>query len=159
MSWAALAGIWLAIQSMRQERGPADVNLVSRRLLRAGKGESLNVKGAYLEVWADMLGPLGVSVAAVVIRFTGWVWVDTAVAVGIGLWVLPRTWLLLKESLNTLLRRAARQRGHRGRQRVDTTGSAPRSSRLAATGAAEHTLRLLASALLAAALFWLAFVL
>ena len=73
------------------------------RLLRAGKDASLNVKGAYLEVWADMLGSLGVIVAAVVIRFTGWAWVDTVVAVAIGLWVMPRTWVLLKESLNILL--------------------------------------------------------
>ena len=79
------------------------VNLISMRLLRSGKDSSLNVKGAYLEVWADMLGSIGVIVAALAIRFTGWVWVDTLVAVGIGLWVLPRTWLLLKESLNILL--------------------------------------------------------
>jgi cobalt-zinc-cadmium efflux system protein len=79
------------------------VNLLSMRLLRSGKDSSLNVKGAYLEVWADMLGSIGVIVAALVIRFTGWAWVDTLVAVGIGLWVLPRTWLLLKESLNILL--------------------------------------------------------
>jgi cobalt-zinc-cadmium efflux system protein len=79
------------------------VNLVSMRLLREGKDSSLNVKGAYLEVWADMLGSLGVIVAAIVIRFTSWAWVDTLVAVGIGLWVLPRTWVLLKESLNILL--------------------------------------------------------
>ena len=79
------------------------VNLISMGLLRSGKDSSLNVKGAYLEVWADMLGSIGVIVAALVIRFTGWAWVDTLVAVGIGLWVLPRTWLLLKESLNILL--------------------------------------------------------
>lgn len=79
------------------------VNLLSMRLLQAGKDTSLNVKGAYLEVWADMLGSIGVIVAALVIRFTGWAWVDTLVAVGIGLWVLPRTWVLLKESLNILL--------------------------------------------------------
>jgi len=79
------------------------VNLVSMRLLRSGKDSSLNVKGAYLEVWADMLGSVGVIVAAIVIRFSGWVWVDTVVAVGIGLWVLPRTWVLLKESVNILL--------------------------------------------------------
>ena len=72
-------------------------------MLRAGKDTSLNVKGAYLEVWADMLGSVGVIVAAILIRFTGWLWVDTLVAVGIGLWVLPRTWVLLKESLNILL--------------------------------------------------------
>ncbi len=79
------------------------INLISMRILRGGKDESLNIKGAYLEVWADMLGSIGVIVAALVIRFTGWAWVDTLVAVGIGLWVLPRTWLLLKESLNILL--------------------------------------------------------
>lgn len=79
------------------------VNLISMRLLRGGKDSSLNVKGAYLEVWADMLGSIGVIVAALVIRFTEWTWVDTVVAVGIGLWVLPRTWVLLRDSLNILL--------------------------------------------------------
>ncbi len=79
------------------------VNLISMRLLRGGSKSSLNVKGAYLEVWSDMLGSLGVIVAAVLIRYTGWVWLDTVVAVAIGLWVLPRTWVLLKESLNILL--------------------------------------------------------
>ncbi|MDI1237249.1 MAG: cation diffusion facilitator family transporter [Polaromonas sp.] len=79
------------------------INLISMRLLSAGKDTSLNIKGAYLEVWSDMLGSLGVIVAAVVIRYTGWTWVDTLVAAGIGLWVLPRTWILLKESLNILL--------------------------------------------------------
>lgn len=79
------------------------VNLISMRLLNAGKDVSLNVKGAYLEVWSDMLGSLGVIAGAVIIRFTGWAWVDTAIAVAIGLWVLPRTWVLLKESMNILL--------------------------------------------------------
>jgi hypothetical protein len=36
------------------------VNLISMRILAGGKDDSLNVKGAYLEVWADMLGSLGV---------------------------------------------------------------------------------------------------
>ena len=79
------------------------VNLVSMRVLSGGKEHSLNVKGAYLEVWSDLLGSLGVIVGAVIIRFTGWTWVDSAVAVLIGLWVLPRTWILLKSSLNILL--------------------------------------------------------
>ncbi|WET11343.1 MULTISPECIES: cation diffusion facilitator family transporter [unclassified Pseudomonas] len=79
------------------------VNLISMRLLRAGSGESLNVKGAYLEVWSDMLGSVGVIIAAVVIMLTGWGWVDSVVAAAIGFWVLPRTWVLLKESMNVLL--------------------------------------------------------
>lgn len=79
------------------------INLVSMQLLRAGSKESLNMKGAYLEVWSDMLGSIGVIAAAILIRFTGWNWVDSLVAAGIGLWVLPRTWALLKESINILL--------------------------------------------------------
>ena len=79
------------------------VNLVGMRMLQGGSETSLNVKGAYLEVWSDMLGSLGVILAAVVIYFTQWAWVDALVAAGIGLWVLPRTWKLLKESLNILL--------------------------------------------------------
>ncbi|PZO19845.1 MAG: cation transporter [Burkholderiales bacterium] len=79
------------------------VNLVSMRLLNAGKDASLNVKGAYLEVWSDLLGSVGVIVGALVIRFTGWNWVDTVIAVAIGLWVLPRTWILLRETVNILL--------------------------------------------------------
>ena len=79
------------------------VNLVAMRLLAGGKESSLNVKGAYLEVWSDMLGSAGVIAGALVIRWTGWTWVDSAVAVAIGLWVVPRTWALLKESLNILL--------------------------------------------------------
>lgn len=73
------------------------------RLLRGDSGDSLNVKGAYLEVWADMVGSIGVIAGAAVIWLTGWGWVDTVVAVGVGLWVLPRTWTLLKESMNILL--------------------------------------------------------
>jgi cobalt-zinc-cadmium efflux system protein len=73
------------------------------RLLSAGKDTSLNLKGAYLEVWSDMLGSVGVIIGALVIRLTGWGWVDSAIAVGIGLWVLPRTWILLRESVNVLL--------------------------------------------------------
>ena len=85
------------------------INLISMRLLSAGKDKSLNVKGAYLEVWADMLGSLGVIVAALVIRFTGWLWVDPVVAIGIGLWVLPRTWMLLPDSTNIPLESAPRE--------------------------------------------------
>lgn len=79
------------------------VNVISMRLLSAGKDKSLNVKGAYLEVWSDMLGSIGVIAAAIVIYFTKWSWVDSLVAVAIGLWVLPRTWILLRETLNILL--------------------------------------------------------
>ena len=79
------------------------VNLVSMKLLRAGASENLNVKGAYLEVWSDMLGSVGVILGALLIRYTGWVVVDPVVAVLIGLWVLPRTWLVLREAAQVLM--------------------------------------------------------
>lgn len=79
------------------------VNLASMYLLSRDKDKNLNLKSAYLEVWSDMLGSVGVIIAALLIRFTGWGWVDSAIAVLIGLWVLPRTWILLKETINILL--------------------------------------------------------
>ena len=79
------------------------VNFIAMKLLSAGKEQSLNIKGAYLEVWADMLGSIGVIVGALVIMLTGWQWVDPLVAIGIGLWVLPRTWILLKHTIQILL--------------------------------------------------------
>ena len=79
------------------------INLISMRILAGGKETSLNVKGAYLEVWADMLGSIGVIAGALAIMLTGWQWVDPIVAIGIGLWVLPRTWILLKDTTQILL--------------------------------------------------------
>lgn len=84
------------------------VNLIAMRVLAGGKDKSLNMKGAYLEVWADMLGSLGVIAGALTIRFTGWTWVDPIVAIAIGLWVLPRTWVLLCDTTNILLEGAPR---------------------------------------------------
>ena len=63
------------------------INLVSMRLLASAKDDSLNVKGAYLEVWADMLGSVAVIVGAIIIWLTGWRWVDSALAVAIGFMV------------------------------------------------------------------------
>jgi cobalt-zinc-cadmium efflux system protein len=79
------------------------INLISMRLLKSGSEENLNMKGAYLEVWGDMLGSLAVSLAAVIIYFTQWWIVDPILAVLLGLWVLPRTWALLKTSVHILL--------------------------------------------------------
>ena len=79
------------------------INLVSMRLLKAGSGTSLNVKGAYLEVWSDMLGSIGVIIGDLVIKLTGWTVADPIIAVLIGLWVLPRTWTLLREAGQVLM--------------------------------------------------------
>lgn len=79
------------------------VNLLAMRLLKAGSEESLNMKGAYLEVWSDMLGSIAVMAAAALIWFTGWRIIDPILAVLIGLWVLPRTVSLVREAVHVLL--------------------------------------------------------
>lgn len=65
------------------------INVVAMYLLVGGQKDSLNVKGAYLEVLSDALGSVGVIIGALVIMFTGWQWVDSLIAVAIGFWVLP----------------------------------------------------------------------
>jgi cobalt-zinc-cadmium efflux system protein len=79
------------------------VNLAGMRLLAADAEANLNVKGAYLEVWADALGSVGVIAGALVVYSTGWTRADPLVAVLIALWVLPRTWALFRDSVNVLL--------------------------------------------------------
>lgn len=79
------------------------VNLISFRLLSAGSKESLNVRGAYLEVLSDMLGSVGVIVAAIVIYTTGWHYADTIIGAAIGLFILPRTWKLMAQALRILM--------------------------------------------------------
>ncbi|MFW1735238.1 cation diffusion facilitator family transporter [Acinetobacter sp. ULE_I001] len=79
------------------------INLISMKILFSSSKQSLNIKGAYLEVLSDALGSVGVIIGGAIIYFTGWMWVDTIIAVLIGFWVLPRTWILLKQSINILL--------------------------------------------------------
>ncbi|MGQ0582113.1 MAG: cation diffusion facilitator family transporter [Reyranella sp.] len=79
------------------------VNLISMKLLMTGSSESLNVKGAYFEALSDMLGSLGVIIAALVVMFTGWTLADPVVGAGIGLFIVPRTWILLKQAIHILM--------------------------------------------------------
>lgn len=82
------------------------INLVCFRLLRAGAKESLNLRGAYLEVVADAVGSVGVLIGAAVIAFTSWYWVDSVVAVGIGVFILPRAYKLGRDALRILVESA-----------------------------------------------------
>lgn len=79
------------------------VNVVGIWILRKASGESLNMKGAYLEVVSDLLGSVGVLVAGVIMLTTGWTYADPLFGVGIGLFILPRTWGLMKQAVNVLL--------------------------------------------------------
>ncbi len=83
--------------------GGLAVNLLSFRLLRTGASESLNVRGAYLEVLSDLLGSVGVIVAGAVVVVTGWGYADPIVAAAIGLFILPRTWRLCAQAVRIIM--------------------------------------------------------
>jgi cobalt-zinc-cadmium efflux system protein len=78
-------------------------NLISLLLLRDAQKDSLNMRGAYLEVMGDLAGSVAVIVAAVVIALTGWTGADIVASVLIGLLILPRTLTLLGDATNVLL--------------------------------------------------------
>jgi cobalt-zinc-cadmium efflux system protein len=78
------------------------INVVAIGLLRAGAHESLNVKGAYLEVVADAAGSVGVVVAAALIAWTGDAVWDTLVAVAIATFVVVRAIRLGRQVLAVL---------------------------------------------------------
>jgi cobalt-zinc-cadmium efflux system protein len=82
------------------------VNLVAFGLLRSGARESINVRGAYLEVVGDLLGSAGVIVAAVIIALTGWEYADPIVAVLVALMILPRTLALARSAVRILVQAA-----------------------------------------------------
>lgn len=81
----------------------AGANIVSLLLLRDGQRESLNVRGAYLEVLGDLVGSAAVVVAGVVIASTGYTRADALASVAIGVMILPRAWRLLRDVLDVLL--------------------------------------------------------
>ncbi|MFD3517111.1 cation diffusion facilitator family transporter [Streptomyces sp. NPDC058657] len=81
-------------------------NMVSLSLLVKGQKDSLNVRGAYLEVMADALGSVTVLISASVILLTGWYYADPIASLVIGLMIVPRTVKLLRETLSVLLEAA-----------------------------------------------------
>jgi cobalt-zinc-cadmium efflux system protein len=116
-------GGYVVVQAVRRIGDPPDidsgwmlavavvglvVNLIGLAVLHAGQQESLNTRGAYLEVVADTLGSVAVIVAAVVIATTGWTGADVVASLAIGALVLPRAWSLLREALDVLLEAAPR---------------------------------------------------
>ncbi|PPK92835.1 cobalt-zinc-cadmium efflux system protein [Kineococcus xinjiangensis] len=78
-------------------------NAVGILLLARASKESLNVRGAFLEVLTDAVASAGVIVAAVVMRLTGWQRVDAVVAGAIAVLIVPRAWRLLREAVDVLL--------------------------------------------------------
>jgi cobalt-zinc-cadmium efflux system protein len=72
-------------------------NVVSLLILRGSAKESLNMRGAYLEVVGDAFGSLGVIVAGIVIALTGFVRADAIASLLIAAGILPRAVVLIRD--------------------------------------------------------------
>jgi cobalt-zinc-cadmium efflux system protein len=118
-----LAGVagWVGYEAAQRFRDPTAVltgpmmivaaaglaaNIAAFALLRSAASGSIAVRGAYLEVLADLAGSVGVLAAGVTIALTGWRWVDPLVAVAVAAFILPRTWRLAADALRVLTQAA-----------------------------------------------------
>lgn len=116
-----VVAVYVVVEAVRRWGDPPDVlvgpmlvvailglvaNLIAFALLRSGSKESLNVEGAYLEVLSDLVGSVGVILAAVAIAITDSAWIDPAVGVAIGVFILPRTWRLGAQAVRILVQAA-----------------------------------------------------
>jgi cobalt-zinc-cadmium efflux system protein len=79
------------------------VNLAALFILRRGREESLNVRGAWLHVLTDTLGSIQAIAAGVLISGFGWTWADPLASVLIGILVVVSSWGLLRESVGVLM--------------------------------------------------------
>lgn len=103
--------VWRLADPQDSDPGPMAVlgvvallaNVTAIVLLRGGAAHSLNLRGAYLEVLSDALGAAGVLVAAAVIAVTGSMYADPVASLLVGLLIVPRTVLLLREAVDVLL--------------------------------------------------------
>ena len=115
--------IWIFVAAARRLDDPPDVlggwmlaigvagivvNVAAAAILYGSRRANLNVEGAYRHVLADLLGSLGVVVAAVTILATGWLVVDPLVSILIGILVLASSWTLLRDSTAILLEASPR---------------------------------------------------
>lgn len=78
-------------------------NLVALAVLAGGRGASINMRAAFLEVVNDALGSVAVIVSAIVIATTGWARADAVAGMLISLLILPRALVILKQSALILL--------------------------------------------------------
>lgn len=111
-------GLFVLVEGIRRLLDPPEVastamvifglvalagNAVSILLLARTQGANLNTRAAFLEVVNDALGAVAVLVAAVLIATTGWLRADAVASLLIGVLIFPRTWKLLRETVDVLL--------------------------------------------------------
>jgi cobalt-zinc-cadmium efflux system protein len=79
------------------------VNAGTAWLFMVGREHDINIRGAFLHMAADAGVTVGVIIAALLIRWTGWLWLDPAVSLVIAAVILVGTWGLLRDSVNLSL--------------------------------------------------------
>ncbi len=110
--------VWVLIMAVSRLRSPAQINsdlmlavavvgalanLAGLLILRPAQSKSLNMRGAYLEVFGDLVGSVAVIVAAVLILITGSTIFDAIASLVIVVLIIPRAWSLLREVVDVLL--------------------------------------------------------
>jgi cobalt-zinc-cadmium efflux system protein len=111
-------GVWVLIKAVDRLGSPQEIDtglmlgvavigtlasLAGLLVLRPAQSKSLNMRGAYLEVFGDLVGSLAVIVAAVLIMITGWTPFDAIASLAIVVLIIPRAWSLLREVVDVLL--------------------------------------------------------
>lgn len=79
------------------------INIISGILLFTGAKDNLNIKSAFLHVMSDLLGSLGAITAALIIKFTGFVYADPLISIFISILILNSSVGILKESMDILM--------------------------------------------------------
>jgi cobalt-zinc-cadmium efflux system protein len=79
------------------------VNVIAARVLHPSSQENMNVRGAYLHVLGDLLAGVGTLVAAIIIRYTGWLLADPLVSFITAALIIRGSWQLVRESVDILL--------------------------------------------------------
>jgi cobalt-zinc-cadmium efflux system protein len=79
------------------------INGSTALLFMRNKENDMNVKSAYLHLMSDAVVSLGIVIGGIIIRYTNWFWLDSALSIVIALVILFSTWRLLKDSLRLSL--------------------------------------------------------
>jgi cobalt-zinc-cadmium efflux system protein len=84
-------------------------NVAAILVLRGGDRRSLNMRGAYLEVFGDLLGSIAALGAAAVILLTGFAQADAIASLLIAAFIVPRAFLLLRDVVRVLTESVPRE--------------------------------------------------
>jgi cobalt-zinc-cadmium efflux system protein len=91
-------GLMLAVAT-----GGLIVNIIAARVLVGSSSDSMNARGAYLHVLGDLLASVGTLIAAILIRYTGWLAADPVASILTTVLIVRGAWRLVRESVDILL--------------------------------------------------------